>query len=58
MNLGELRTIVDMLDNMPNETEILVEINHYGGKISEVGLETAFMPVLKSKYVKLFTDVL
>ena len=58
MNLGELRTIVDMLDSMPNETEVIVEVNHYGGKTSEVKLETAFMPVLKSSYVKLFTEVL
>jgi len=55
MNLKELKTIVAMLDSMPDETEVVVEVNHYGGKTSQVKLETAFMPALKSKYVMLFT---
>ena len=58
MTLKELKTMVEMIHNMPDETEIVVEISHYGGGVSEVKLETAFMPVLKSKYVKLFTEVL
>ena len=58
MNLKELRSIVAMLDNMPEETLILVEINHYGGGTSEIGLETTFMPSVKSNFVRLFTEVL
>ena len=58
MTLKELRTIVAMLDSMPEETEVTVEINHYGGGTSEIGLETAFMPYLNNNEVKLFTEVL
>ena len=58
MNLKELRTIVAMLDSMPEETEVTVEINHYGGGTSEIGLETTFMPSVKSNFVRLFTEVL
>ena len=58
MNLKELRTIVAMLDSMPEETEVTVEINHYVGGTSKIGLETAFMPYLNNNEVKLFTEVL
>jgi len=58
MTLKELKTMVEMIHNMPDETEIVVEIPHYGGGVSEVKLETAFMTASKSKYVKLYTEVL
>jgi hypothetical protein len=58
MTLKELRTIVAMLDSMPDETEVIVSVNQYAGGIANVSLENAFMPDLKRNEVKLFTEVL
>ena len=58
MNLKELRTIVAMLDNMPEETEVTVGVNQYAMGIAYIGLENSFMPDLKNNEVKLFTEVL
>jgi hypothetical protein len=58
MNLKELRTIVAMLDSMPEETEVIVSVPQYAGGIANLGLENSFMPDLKRNEVKLFTEVL
>jgi len=59
MNLKELRSIVAMLDNMPEETLILVDVitYEYDNPIA-YRLQNAFMPNLKSNKVKLFTEAL
>jgi len=59
MNLKELRTIVAMLDSMPDETEVIVEVDEdYNILPISRKLQNSFMPDLKQNKVKLFTEVL
>jgi hypothetical protein len=59
MNLKELRTIVAMLDSMPEETEVIVAVDedYYILPVNRK-LQNSFMPDLKRNEVKLFTEVL
>ena len=58
MNLKELKTIVAMLDSMPDETEVVVEVDEdYNILPVSRKLQNAFMSELKQNKVKLFTEV-